>query len=500
MSSKRRVILVGWDAADWKVIAPLVEQGLMPHTNRLIETGVMGNLATLNPMLSPMLWTSIATGKRPYKHGIHGFAEPDPYTGAIRPITNLSRTTKAVWNILNQNDKKSIVVGWWPSSPAEPIHGAMVSNHFQQPVASLEEPWPIRPGTIHPAELTEQLASLRVHPHELDGDMLRSFVPLAPNINQEKDRRLLSLAKVIAEVSGIQAAVTHLIGTIKDWDFAAVYFDGIDHLGHAFMKYHPPRLDWISEADFEMYQGVVNGGYIYHDMMLGSLMDLAGPDATVILISDHGFHPDHLRPRSLPNEPAGPAAEHRQFGIFVASGPGLKKDELVFGASLLDITPTLLTLFDLPVGRDMDGKPLLSIYEEQCRPTVQAIESWDQVDGNDGRHPPETQIDAVDAHAVLQQLVDLGYIDQPNENLTQAFEESHRELQYNLARAYVDGSKFSEAAALFESLWTRWPYENRFGVHLLQTQMNMQDALAARATMEQLRERNGLPVITLRMK
>ena len=67
----------------------------------------------------------------------------------------------------------------------------------------------------------------------------------------------------------------------------------------------------MTEEDFALYSDVVRGGYIYHDMMLGTLLELAGPDATVILMSDHGFHSDHLRPRSLPNEPAGPAAEHR---------------------------------------------------------------------------------------------------------------------------------------------------------------------------------------------
>ena len=70
-----------------------------------------------------MLLTSIATGKRPYKHGIHGFSEPDPHSGGIRPITNLSRKTKAVWNILNQHGQKANVIGWWPSHPAEPING-----------------------------------------------------------------------------------------------------------------------------------------------------------------------------------------------------------------------------------------------------------------------------------------------------------------------------------------------------------------------------------------
>jgi len=89
--------------------------------------------------------------------------------------------------------------------------------------------------------------------------------------------------------------------------------------------------------------------------MLGTLMHLAGEDTNIILMSDHGFHPDHLRPRAIPSEPAGPAVEHRQLGIIVAAGPGIKKDELVFGASVLDICPTILHQFGLPVGADMDG-------------------------------------------------------------------------------------------------------------------------------------------------
>jgi predicted AlkP superfamily phosphohydrolase/phosphomutase/tetratricopeptide (TPR) repeat protein len=489
MAGKRRVLLVGWDAADWKVISPLVDMGLMPHVGRLVETGVMGNLATLQPALSPMLWTSIATGKRPYKHGIHGFSEPDPQSGTVRPITNLSRKTKAVWNILNQTGHTSLVVGWWPSSPAEPIRGAMVSNHFQQAVAPLDAPWPLRAGTVHPPEFAEALAHQRLHPHELDGDLLQMFVPRAPEIDQEKDKRLGTLAKTIAECTGIHWAAMHLLEKVPDWDFAAVYYDAIDHFSHAFMQYHPPRLDWVKEHDFELYKDVIKGAYCYHDLMLGRLLQLAGPETTVILISDHGFHPDHLRPKSVPNEPAGPAAEHRDFGIFVASGPGIKKDDLVFGASLLDVAPTVLSLFGLPVGRDMDGRPLQAIFETP-KP-VEYVDSWDKVSGEDGRHPPDTQIDPVDAQEAIRQLVDLGYIDEPSEDMAEAVAETTRELQYNLARSCVDAGRLTQAATIFEDLWEKFPQESRFGVHLLQTLIRQELPIEARSTLTQLRERKN---------
>jgi predicted AlkP superfamily phosphohydrolase/phosphomutase len=77
--SKKKVLVIGWDAAEWKVIMPLIQQGKMPAFARLMSRGVHGKLQTLDPPLSPMLWTSIATGFRADKHGIGGFIEhPQP--------------------------------------------------------------------------------------------------------------------------------------------------------------------------------------------------------------------------------------------------------------------------------------------------------------------------------------------------------------------------------------------------------------------------------------
>ena len=98
------------------------------------------------------------------------------------------------------------------------------------------------------------------------------------------------------------------------------------------------RLD--QEEDFELYKDVVKGAYRFHDMMLERLLDLAGPETTVLLCSDHGFESGSHAPRGTPREPAGPAAWHRQYGIFVMAGPGYPRDERIYGASLIDIAPT----------------------------------------------------------------------------------------------------------------------------------------------------------------
>lgn len=459
-----RVLLIGWDAADWKVLNPLIDQGLMPNLERLIDGGVMGRMATLDPPLSPTLWTSIATGKRPYKHGIHGFAEPDPSGEGIRPINVTSRKVKAIWNILNQHGLKTNVVGWWPSHPAEPVNGVYLSDFYHRANGRLGAPWPMLPGTVHPPELTDLFAALRIHPEELTGAHLLPFVPEAEKIDQHRDRRLFAVAKILAECATVHAAATYVMEHTA-WDFMAVYYDAIDHFCHGFMKYHPPRREHIPPADYALYNGVVAAGCRFHDMMLGRLLALAGEDTTVLLLSDHGFYPDHNRPRAIPREPAGPAVEHSPYGIFVMKGPGIRRDDTVFGASLLDVTPTLLALYGLPVGEDMDGKVLLHAFETP--PEIETIKSWEDVPGADGSHGPGFTRRDEDTRAELQQLIDLGYVEDPGENVAVAVQRIRNENDFYLARAYLNGGALSEGISLLESLHAAAPETVRYATYLI---------------------------------
>lgn len=288
-------------------------------------------------------------------------------------------------------------------------------------------------------------------------------------------------AKIIADCSTIHACATAVM-QLEPWDFMAVYYDAIDHFGHGFMKYHPPRQKHIPEKDFEHYKDVVEGGYRFHDMMLGVLLKLAGEDTTVILISDHGFHPDHLRPVRIPVEPAGPAVEHRPYGIFAMKGPEIKKDDTVFGATLLDITPTILTLFGLPVGEDMQGKPLVQAFEEPSK--IETTPSWEEITGDDGRHPPDRQMDPAESQEAIKQLVALGYIEDPGEDKEKAAKNAVREARYNLAQDYIDANIHTEALPILEELWKAEPDEIRFASRLVNCYYALERIGECRQTVE----------------
>jgi len=432
--SKPKVLLIGWDAADWKIIGPLMAKGQMPALKKLIDKGVYGNMSTMNPPYSPMLWSTVATGKTPDKHGVLGFIELLPNMKGIRPVTVNSRKSKAIWNILHHEGYKSNLVGWWPSHPAEPINGVVVTDKFQKIKKDPKAKTPIVKGTIHPESFLKELRDLRMFPHEITEAHILPFLPKAGEIDQEKDKGLNSFAKIMAENTSVHCAATNVMRT-TEWDFMAVYYDLIDHFCHAFMKFHPPKQKAIPQNMFEIYNDAVKSSYRFQDMMLERTMDLVDDDTTIIVMSDHGFESGHKRILKMPKYPAAPALEHRQFGIFVAAGPNIKRNEKVFGLGLIDIAPTILHMFKLPIGKDMDGKVALDIFEKQTKPKY--IDSWENVEGDFGQHKNTDEFDQLSDQETMQQLVDLGYIEKPDEKIEIAILKTKCDLKHNLARVYL---------------------------------------------------------------
>lgn len=470
---KKRLLLVGWDAADWKIIHPLLDAGAMPAARHLVETGVSGNLATLEPELSPMLWTSIATGKHAYHHGVHGFTEVDPASGRVAPVSAATRRCKALWQMLGEHGLKSNVVSWFATQGERDFPGCMVSNLFNSVRHGKDDPpeaWPAPPaGTYWPESLGEKLNELRVSPHDIDGDeIIRLFVPDAPKIDQSRDRRLWRLAERLAETFSVHAAACTLMQDQPDWDFTAVYYRAIDEISHDFMHYHPPRMAGIPERDFALYQEVVDSAYRLHDLLLTRLLQLAGPDTAVVLVSDHGFHSDHLRPPFTPRVPAGITVWHRPHGVFAAAGPGFKQDALVYGARLLDITPTILTWFGLPVGADMEGRVLREAFAEP--PEVHSIPTWEDAGEPTARR---SSLSAADQQAVLDQFVALGYLDAIPDDPSQAAAATEQENHWNLARACMHGGRLEQALPLLEDIYFQHPERADYAQTLARCQMRL---------------------------
>ena len=125
----RPVIWIGLDGLDWQLLDSLSDAGKMPHWKRLTQEGSTARLASFYPLLSPLLWTSAATGVGPETHRVLDFQEVDPKSGRKVPISGRSREVAAVWNLASASGRSVGVVGWWATHPAEEVSGFFVSDH-----------------------------------------------------------------------------------------------------------------------------------------------------------------------------------------------------------------------------------------------------------------------------------------------------------------------------------------------------------------------------------
>jgi tetratricopeptide (TPR) repeat protein len=393
-----------------------------------------------------------------------------------------SRKCKALWNILSQKGLKSNIVSWFASHPAEPINGAIVTDRYVAAISDKQASIP--KGTFHPRSVAEPLADLLVTPPQLGPDALLPFVPRAAEIDQEKDDRLVKVAALVSRAASVQAAACWLMQH-EPWDLTAVYFSAIDEFGHYFMPYHPPRLEGVSEDDARIYGQVMTGCYRFHDMMLEALLTIAGEDTTVVLVSDHGFLNDENRPG--PDAWKNPERWHRSFGVACVRGPGIRKGETLYGATLLDVTPTILSMLGLPIGGDMDGRPWLEVYENPLKATK--IPTWETItEGDAGMHAEDLREDPAASAAAVRRLVELGYIDAPSDDVEETVRKTERGQKTNLAVALSSSRRAADAIPLWRELARAHPEPEGYLIQLALALLGQDDAAGAREALDQLAE------------
>jgi len=145
----RPVIFIGLDGADWELLDDYMASGVMPNLATLARSGRTGTLKTINPPLSPLVWTTMMTGASPLDHGILDFTRRNPRTGALEPIPSSERRRPAIWNMAGDGDKSVAIFGLWATWPAEAVKGLLVADRFSSFTSRDHEP---PPGTVYPPQ------------------------------------------------------------------------------------------------------------------------------------------------------------------------------------------------------------------------------------------------------------------------------------------------------------------------------------------------------------
>ncbi|MFH1502983.1 MAG: alkaline phosphatase family protein [Candidatus Eisenbacteria bacterium] len=421
-----RLMLFAVDSANWNVLTPMIESGELPAIARLVESGSFGVLESGVPIQSPQMWTSVATGVVPEKHGILRFVAEIPGTDREVPVTSNMRRVKAFWNILSENDVSVGIVGWWPSWPAEEVNGFMLAQRA----------WPVNwsahgipfgaardqsgrlivdefPGRSYPEELYAEFEPFIVTEEDVTAQELDRFFA---DSRFTDPRKQFHARWVYAKDKSFADAGLAFMRKYKPSVFA-VYFQGTDVVSHYYWGYQAEMGYSVEPSDARLYGNVVRNYYRFIDEVIASYIETAGPDCAVVLVSDHGFETkDDLKPlwergERIRTEEGGKDVpwDHGVDGAFVFSGPGFRSGHRAGAASVVDVTPTILAYLGLPTARDMDGRPLEDVFTPEflAKHPIEYVDTFESGERRGDEAPLESPMD----EGIKEKLRALGYIE-----------------------------------------------------------------------------------------
>lgn len=473
-----RLMVIGLDGADWRVIDPLLRAGQLPTLAKLIQDGVRARLKSVDPILSPVVWTTAATGFLPSEHGILDFLVRDTRTGKEVPVTSRHRKVKAVWNLLSDSGVSVGVIGWWATWPAEYVDGYIVSDRVAyQLFGQRFDPDDALGGRTFPPDLYQRIRPLVQAPSLVDASELKRYLRYSsretapPSVDfTSREKELKTVLASTATFEGIALA----LGSNGFNEFEAIYFEGIDTVSHLFMPFRPPQRPGISSRDFDTFSKAVDAFYVRQDEILGEILAKVDPSTGIVILSDHGFKSESDRPRGESRiNYVSAASWHRKYGIFVASGGRFRKGASLPEVSILDLTPTILTYFGLPVGEDMQGRPMTEVFQPEFlkEHPVTYRPSWET------QAPPTMADQLADPEgdrAIREKLLALGYLSREGQLTSN-----------NLGSALLSEGKVDEAIREFESAVHAAPRLVLARINLARAYLLKGDMARARREVEQ---------------
>jgi arylsulfatase A-like enzyme len=421
-SSQPRLFFLGVDGATWDVLGPLLERGELPAFQRLVDEGAyLPRFDTLQITLSPVIWTTVATGRRPAVHGIRGFTAELP-NGRRIPVTSSLRKARAIWELASRRGVTTGVIGWWATWPAEEVLGYMVSDHANPAFGDLM----VAEGKFWNAD-RERLAELRrqVHPEEIAPVLSRHWITPESFPWDDFQRRGRFTAEQVALARAAAWHEPDLYSWLKTFyrvdyplfrvaldlmrerpvDLQMLYLRGPDPVQHYGWDAVDPEEFARKPVRPERDRGVVEGVYRYVDTFLAEILEALPEDSWLIVASDHGAEPSKHAPNPRRNARPGEHGPEAK-GVLFLRGPGVKPGAILEQASPYDLMPTMAWLLELPISSRLPGRPLTEAFEEdfvRSKP-VHEVARY-------GPRPAEPLLPSPEDEEMLRSLKNLGYIE-----------------------------------------------------------------------------------------
>ncbi len=261
-----KVIVAGFDGADFRIIMPLVAMGKLPGFEILLEKGAYGRLKSTTPPLSPAAWTSAITGVNPGKHNIYRFFKSVPgVNGDIKMVftNSYDRKCKAIWELIETSDKRTIAINIPSTSPATPINGILLSGF----------PFYRQGNLYYPPDITSLIQGYR-------------FEMADVRFSVENPRHFANYT-FESLIKRYQVSMSLL--EEHPWHLFWVVYTSLDRIQHHYWRYFEEGFEETSLKDRNQFKDII---YIYYrgcSNILLRIMENLSPETDLVVMSDHGF-------------------------------------------------------------------------------------------------------------------------------------------------------------------------------------------------------------------
>jgi hypothetical protein len=366
------LILVGLEGASLDAILPMAEQGQLPFFAKLIEEGAYGRLSPLSPTFPEALWTTLAAGRFPYKHGILGsslwtspFLPGNPEfrllpAGPLLPdhlVPGLRRRSAdadlrsalALWEIFDRLQLPSGVVGWPATFPVRRVSAFTFSDRYFSGVFSA--------AAALPPELAERGVFFRVASEELDPDAAAAFGDEVP----------MEILRVFTEDVWRETLTLFLMDQRQELRSLFLLLPGLGEASRlSFGGYSSFLLGGRQEKKGREAAQILTAYYRHLDSFLSQLWERPPGAKILAVVSPFGVTaPTGWRRlwMGLSRRSVEGSYQPTSDGVFFLLGSGVRANHFLSEAGVLDVMPTLLYGVGLPISRDLDGRVLITAFD-----------------------------------------------------------------------------------------------------------------------------------------
>jgi hypothetical protein len=379
---RRSLLVVGLEGATLEALLPMAEQGHLPFFSQVLREGAYGRLESLKPNHEMALWTTLATGKYPYRHHVLGgriyradYLSPGAHLqilplglgfrvwgllGATGRSPPQSGQALRLWEILPLLEVTTGVVGWPGSSQGRAVDAAS-PKAVGRPVFAIGERFfanPLDESTVRPAELLARGRLFRVRTDEIDPAVLTAFGSRPPPV----------LVDALARDLWHESLFGFLLEQHPEVEAGMLCLPGLGAVSRAFFGgYAKAQFEGAQHRDYLAAAERLTRYYGHLDSFLSELWAERPPDSLLVVVSPFGTaEPQGWR--RVVTELAGGRrlegyTEKSPDGVLLLFGSGIAGGTLLTGAELVDVVPTVAYGLGLPIARDLDGEILTEAFE-----------------------------------------------------------------------------------------------------------------------------------------